>query len=351
VSRRARTIALFVTFALLGAALVAGVLLPVPYVRLSPGPVYDALSEVEGEPVVSVTGADTYPTSGSMGITTVYEKGSPGSRLSLFEAMRGWIAGSDDVLPRDLLFPPDAFQGDDAGDQFEQQGRLEMEESEQNAVVAALEYTDQPVTFQVLVDATQPDTPADGVLRHGDVVVQVDGDPITTYRDVKQALGDVVPGDEVTVVVRRKGERRELTMTTIPNPDDEQRAYLGVSLALGFRSPVEVDVALANVGGPSAGLMFSLAIVDTLTPGALTGGASVAGTGTISPRGDVGPIGGIVQKMYGARADGATLFLAPRSNCREVVGNEPEGLTVAAVGTLDDAVGVLEGESAPQPCT
>ena len=247
-TRRARTIALILTFGLLGVALVAGVLLPVPYVQLSPGPVYDALGEVEGEPVVSVTGAETYPTSGSMGITTVYETGSPGSRLSLFEAMRGWIAGSDDVLPRDLLFPPDAFDGDDAGDQFEQQGRLEMEESEQSAVVAALEYVDQPVTFQVLVDATQPDTPADGVMRHGDVIVEVDGDPITTYRDVKRVMADVVPGDDVTVVVRRQGERRELTMTTIPNPDDEQRAYLGVSLGLGFSSPVKVDVALATSG-------------------------------------------------------------------------------------------------------
>ena len=124
-----------------------------------------------------------------------------------------------------------------------------------------------------------------------------------------------------------------------------------MSLALGFRSPVEVDVALANVGGPSAGLMFSLAIVDTLTPGALTGGASVAGTGTISPRGDVGPIGGIVQKMYGARDDGATLFLAPRSNCREVVGNEPEGLHRRCRGHAGRRRRRARGGSAPQPCT
>lgn len=349
-SRRARTTALSLTLALLGIVLVGSVMLPVPYVRLSPGPVYDALGEVDGDPVVSVTGAESYPTTGSLGITTVYEKGSPGSRLTLLEAVRGWLARADDVFPRDLLFPPDAFEGDDAGDVFEQQGRLEMEESEQNAVVAALRYTGQPVTFEVVVDETQVDTPADGVLLPGDVIVEVDGDRITSYRDVRRTMGDVVPGDDVTVVVRRDGERRELTLTTIPNPDDESRAYLGVSLALGFRSPVEVDVALANVGGPSAGLMFSLAIVDTLTPGSLTQGTSVAGTGTISPTGEVGAIGGIVQKMYGARADGATLFLAPRSNCREVVDNVPTGLTVAAVRTLDVAVDVLAGDVEPTPC-
>lgn len=349
-SRRARTTALSLTLGLLGIVLVVSVVLPVPYVRLSPGPVYDALGEVDGEPVVSVTGADSYPTTGSLGITTVYEKGSPGSRLTLLEAVRGWLVGADDVLPRDLLFPPDAFEGDDAGDLFEQQGRLEMEESEQNAVVAALRYAGKPVTFEVVVDDTQPDTPADGVLLPGDVIVEVDGDRITSYRDVRRTMGDVVPGDDVTVVVRRDGERRELTLTTISNPDDKSRAYLGVSLALGFRSPVEVDVALANVGGPSAGLMFSLAIVDTLTPGSLTGGASVAGTGTIDPAGEVGAIGGIVQKMYGARSDGATLFLAPRANCREVAGNVPDGLTVAAVKTLDEAVDVLEGDAQPTPC-
>lgn len=349
-SRRARTTALSLTFALLAAAVVLAMMLPVPYVRLSPGPVYDALSDVDGEPVVSVDGADTYPTTGVLGITTVYEKGSPGSRLTLLEAMRGWLASSDDVLPRDLLFPPDAFDGDDAGDQFQQQGRLEMEESEQNAVVAALRQVGAPVTIEVVVDDTQPDTPADGVLRHGDVVLAIDGARIHSYRDVQRAMSDVDPGDDVTLRIRRQGEQREERIRTVANPDDPERAYLGVLLTLGYRSPVDVDLALGNVGGPSAGLMFSLAIVDTLTPDSLTGGSSVAGTGTITPQGRVGPIGGIVQKMYGAASEGATLFLAPRSNCAEVVGNEPDGLKVVPVRTLDEAVDVLAGDAAPAPC-
>jgi PDZ domain-containing protein len=335
---------------MLAVAVVVAAMLPVPYVRLSPGPVYDALSDVDGEPVVSVTGAETFPTTGSLGITTVYEKGSPGSRLTLLEAMRGWLASSNDVLPRDLLFPPDAFDGDDAGDQFQQQGRLEMQESEENAVVAALRQVGEPVTIEVLVDETQPDTPADGVLRHDDVLLEIDGTDIAGYRDVQRAMSDVQPGDEVNVLIRRKGEKLQKTMQTIANPDDPERAYLGVLLTLGYRSPVDVDIALSNVGGPSAGLMFSLAVVDTLTPDALTGGSSVAGTGTISPQGTVGPIGGIVQKMYGARADGATLFLAPRSNCAELVGNEPAGLTVVPVRTLSEAVDVLEGDVSPRPC-
>ncbi len=144
--------------------------------------------------------------------------------------------------------------------------------------------------------------------------------------------------------MRRDDEVVTETVTTEANPDDVERAYLGVILGIGFTSPVEVDLNLDNVGGPSAGLIFSLAIVDSLTPEQLAAGRSIAGTGTISQNGRVGPIGGIVQKMYGASENGAEVFIAPRSNCAEVVGNEPVGLDVIAVRTLEEAVKALEGD-------
>ena len=343
-------IALIVTFAVLAATLVITLTRPVPYVQLSPGPVYDALGETQGQPVVSISGAKTYPTDGSLGITTVYEVGAPGSRLTLGQAFKGWIDPAVDVVPRDLLFPPDAFEGDDAGDVQQQQGAAQLAESEENAVAAALTYLGEPVTYEVVVDEVVPDTPADGALQTGDTLVAINGVPIPDYRTVKQTMRTVAPGDDVTLEVSRDGDDVTETLTTIENPDDPDRAFLGVLLGLGFTSPVEVDLQLDNVGGPSAGLIFSLAIVDSMTSEQLADGRSIAGTGTITPEGKVGPIGGIVQKMFGAHDEGATTFLAPRSNCKELVGNEPEGLDVIAVRTLDDAVDALSGEGEIPRC-
>jgi PDZ domain-containing protein len=348
VTRRARNIALVLTFVALIAVSLVAVTRPVPYVRLSPGPVYNALGEDQGHPVVTVDGAKTFPTDGSLGITTVYELGAPGSQLSLLQAFRSWLEPSDDVVPRDFLYPDDAFGGDNSGDDFRKQGAAQLAESEQNAIVAALNYLGKPVTYNVVVSQVLPDTPADGVLEVDDTIVSIDGKSVATYQDVKQIMGRVNPGDQVEVTVKRGDERVSEQLSTIANPDDPERAYIGVLLGLGFTSPVKVDLRLDDVGGPSAGLVFSLAIVDNLTPGSLTNGRDLAGTGTITPNGRVGPIGGIVQKMFGARDSGVTTFVAPRSNCGDIAGHIPDGLDVIAVRSLDEATAALDG-SGPAP--
>jgi len=350
VTRRARNVALILTFvALLAVALVA-ITRPVPYVRLSPGPVYNALGEDQGHPVVTIKGAETFPTDGELGITTVYELGAPGSRLTLFEAFRGWIDPSVDVIPRDLLYEEDAFGDEDAGDDFRRQGAAQLAESEESAVAAALSFAGEPVTTEVVVATIEPDSPASGSLEVGDTILAINGQNIDGYGDVRRLVGQVEPGDDVVVMVERADEDLTETITSGTSPDDEQRGYLGITMGLGFSSPVEVDLSLDEVGGPSAGLIFSLAIVDSLTPESLTEGRSIAGTGTITPEGKVGPIGGIVQKMHAANSDGAELFLAPRSNCGDVVDNIPEGLDVVAVRTLDEAVGALDGTGPMSGC-
>jgi PDZ domain-containing protein len=300
--------------------------------------------------VVTIDGAKTYPTDGSLGITTVYELGAPGSRLTFFQAFRGWIDPAEAVVPREFLYPDDAFNDDNAGDQFRRQGAAQMAESEQNAIVAGLNYADEPVTYQVVITDVEPDAPASGSLEPGDTILEINGSKVGNYRDIKRIMGKVEPGGTVEVTVERDDATLTEEITTGANPDDETRAYLGVLLGLGFDSPVQVDLRLDDVGGPSAGLMFSLAIVDSLTPDSLTGGRAVAGTGTITPQGKVGAIGGVVQKMYGARDSGAEFFLAPRSNCREIAGNIPSGLDVAAVRTLEDAVSVIDGSGQDEEC-
>ena len=321
---------------------------PVPYVRLSPGPVYNALGEDQGHPVVSIDGAKTYPTDGTLGITTVYELGSPGSNLTFLEAFRGWVDPSEAVVPRDLLYPPDSFDDDNAGDKFQQQGAAQMTESQQSAIVAALNYVGEPVTYNVVVTDVEPGAPADGILETDDTIVAINGQDVGNYADVARLMGKVDPGETVDVTVERDGEKVTETITTAENPKDSSKAYLGIYLGTGFDSPVNVDLRLDDVGGPSAGLMFSLAIVDSLTPDSLTEGRNIAGTGEITPQGRIGPIGGVVQKMFGARDHGAAIFLAPRSNCDDIVGNTPDGLDVVAVRSLDDAVGALDG-TGPMP--
>ena len=134
-----------------------------------------------------------------------------------------------------------------------------------------------------------------------------------------------------------------VTITTAESDDSgAKRAIVGISAGTDHTFPFDIDIKLADVGGPSAGLMFALGLYDKLTPGSLTGGKFVAGTGTIDDDGNVGPIGGIRQKLAGARADGATWFLAPADNCDEVVDHVPDGLDVVKVSTFDQARSAVE---------
>ena len=150
-------------------------------------------------------------------------------------------------------------------------------------------------------------------------------------------------GEPIELTVERDGE--QVTVSVMPKQtevDGETVWLIGIVLLNDYEFPIDVTIQLNNVGGPSAGMMFALGIIDTLTPGQLNGGQNVAGTGTITADGEVGPIGGIRQKLFGAKDAGAEWFLAPEANCDEVVGHVPDGLQVFAVETLDDALDALE---------
>jgi len=347
VTRRGRTLTLAVGGSLAILLLIVGYLLPVPYVRMRPGPVFNALGEVAGEPVVTIEGARTYETPGVLDITTVVEDGSPGGRLTLFQAVRGWLDPSMRVIPRDMLYPPEDFDDEDASERLREQGVAQMKSSEQSAVVAALRHVGEPVTTIVVVGETLPDTPAAEVLEAGDVVVAVNGKRIGSPEGLRRVISDGEVGDQLRLRIERDGERESVQVKTIESTDKPIRPVIGVTPTITFESPVDVSIALANVGGPSAGLVFALAVVDKLTPESLIDDYPVAGTGEITPRGRVGAIGGIAQKMAGARADGAEVFLAPRANCSDVVGHVPDGLRVIAVKTLDEAVDSLENLNEP----
>lgn len=324
-------------------------LVPVPYVALLPGPVYDTLGEVDGQQLISIKGAPTYPTAGQLDLTTVLEHGGPSRPITLIGALSGWIRPAVAVLPEQLLYPPGV-----PAEQIDQQNTEDMIDSQESATVAALRQAGVPFTTTVVVQEVSADGPSADVLEAGDVIESVNGTKVGDPDGLRAAISKVAPGDDVRLVIDRTGSEQTVVVTTAAAPDDAARPVIGVIPRVGYTSDVTVKIQLDNVGGPSAGLMFALGIYDQLTPGALTGGRHIAGTGTMDVDGSVGPIGGIQQKMRAARDDGATLFMVPPGNCAEAVLAAPDGLRLVKAKTLKSATSSLEsleklGDSAVLP--
>lgn len=308
--------------------------LPVPYVVESAGPTFNTLGQDGDKPVITVSGHETYPAKGNLDLTTVLMAGGPKSPASIYDLFRAWLDKSKAVYPEELIYPKGT-----TAEQTVQQGEIAMETSQENAVAAALRELDIPFEQRLTVAGLSDDSPSSGKLQEGDRLLAINGKAITSM-SVVQAELSAGAGAPVVVGIDRNGSTTSVTVTPTKNASD--RYVLGVLLSSDFTFPFDVKISLDNVGGPSAGMMFALGIVDTLTPGDLTGGRHVAGTGTITADGAVGPIGGVAQKMIGARQHGATMFLAPAANCADVVGNVPDGLQVVKVETLADAKAAVE---------
>ncbi len=313
---------------------ITAVSLPVPYVVESPGPTFNTLGDDKGKPVITVTGHETYPAKGDLDLTTVYVDGGPNGPVSIFEAFSAWLDGNKAVYPEEMIFPKGVTK-----EQSQQESAVAMETSQENAVAAALKDLKIPFEQKMEIASLPEDSASNGKLQAGDVLVSINDKPITDLGVVQSELA-AGNGTPVTVVVDRGGSKVPATIT--PARTSAGRYILGVILQYKFTFPFDVKISLDKVGGPSAGMMFALGIIDTVTPGDLTGGKHIAGTGTITPDGAVGPIGGIAQKMRGARAGGATLFLAPAANCADVVGHIPDGLQVVRVESLAEARKAVE---------
>lgn len=309
-------------------------LIPAPYVVESPGPTFNTIGEVDDQPLIEVSGAQSYPAEGELSLTTVFVQGGPNGQVSIFDAFGGWVDPDRDVLPEEIVYPPGTTQSE-----LREQNSVAMTSSQESAIAAALGQLDIDFSESLTVAGLAPESASAEILEEGDILESIDGTDVVDISTIRTALNDAA-GDSVTLTVQRDGASTQETVA--PKRSDEGDYQLGVLLNSTFQFPFDVTIQLDNVGGPSAGTMFALGIIDILTEGNLTGGRSFAGTGTIDSRGDVGPIGGIAQKLVGARSDGAEVFLAPAENCDEVVGNIPDGLTVVSVETLDDAVEAVE---------
>ncbi|MEA5453140.1 site-2 protease family protein [Sinomonas sp. JGH33] len=302
---------------------------PVPYIVERPGPVYNTLGSASGKDVISIQGRETYPAQGALDLTTVYVEGGPNSDVSLLGLVRAALDPTESITPVDTLYPKGVTR-----QQITQENTVEMQSSQDNAVAAALKDLSIPFTQRIKIAGLVDNSASAGKLEPQDVIVSVAGQPVDSLSTIQKLVASS-QGRPIDVGFERGGTQHTVSIT--PRDAGQGRFLLGFTVTYAFTFPFAVEFALDKVGGPSAGMMFSLGIVDKLTPGDLTGGKQVAGTGTIDPTGAVGEIGGIVQKMNGARREGATLFLAPAGNCGEVVGHIPDGLAVVRVDTLDGA--------------
>ncbi|KJS58559.1 PDZ domain-containing protein [Streptomyces rubellomurinus] len=347
---------------LLIALLCVSVLMKVPYTEMSPGPTYNTLGDQGGKPVITITGHDSYPTTGHLNMTTVQVTGAR-YEPSLVNAVIGWLRDDVLVVPHDNVYPKGQTDAD-----AKKQNAEEFASSEDSARTAALKQLGVPVGSELIVKSVTAGAPAEGRLHAGDQIVAVDGAAVTSVDQVVAAVTKHKPGESAvfTVVPRVKdaaggpaaaaqpaapGARTDVTVPTVkvrdldPKAPAERADLAAVGIGTGIRHtyPFQIDIGLQDVGGPSAGLMFSLGIIDKLTPGGdITGGKFVAGTGTIDDDGKVGPIGGIAMKIIAARDAGAEYFLTPSSNCAEAAKNVPSGLTLVRTDTLDGALKSLE---------
>ncbi len=326
----------------------AGIFIKVPYSEMSPGPTVNTLGDSHGEPVISIGERKTYPAAGHLNMTTVRVTGADYD-MNLLEAVYGWLSGDNIVVPHENLYPNGKTE-----QQSTQENAEEFSQSQESAKVAALKELGVEVPTRVVVASVVKGSPAEGRLHAGDVVRSVDGTPVTAPGDVAKLVTKHKPGEPVVFTIvpaaeaaeAQKAHREPTGSTevriTAGKAEDDGHAIVGIRAGTAHTFPFPIDIKLADIGGPSAGLMFSLGIIDKLTPGDLTGGRFVAGTGTIDDVGKVGPIGGIQMKTIGARKAGARYFLTPAENCASAVKNVPDGLTLVKVSTLGEAKQAVE---------
>lgn len=345
-SRRTLTL-LLASFLAIGLVLVVAVA-RVPYVALAPGPTYNTLgADDAGKPVITVSGRPTYDDNGNLNMTTI----SVVTPLTLAQALRGWFRHDYAVVPRDVIYPPN-----ETDEQVRKQDEAAFKDSQSSATTAALRYLGVKGTVQVLVAKVTKGAPAAGIVKTGDEILRVDGQPVTDGKKLRALIGTRSPGMPVRLTLRRAGATVDVTVGTAATTekDGTVRPVIGVETSEKTDYPVKVTISLGDIGGPSAGLMFALGIVDKLEPGSLTDGRFIAGTGTIDDEGEVGPIGGIQQKLIGARRKGATVFLVPADNCAEALSSPPSGLKLVRVASLRGALSELqklESGAATTPCS
>lgn len=311
---------------------------PAPYVVFMPG----SAREVEPLITIEANGTADLPELDAVDNDLLFVTVSV-RHPSGVETLWRLLGDANEVVPSELIL----------GSQTEQQNRsfnLQlMTASKDKATKVALERSGFPVQVEpsgAVITNLEPTFPVAAVLVPGDTVVGADGSPIETTDELVAAIAEHDPGDVMDLTIEKLGasEAMDVQVELVENPTKPGNAQLGVSLENrpSYEFPITVSINSGDVGGPSAGLAFTLAIVDRMTPGDLTGDASVAVTGTINLDASVGPVGGVTQKTEAAVSAGATVFLVPPAEFADATVAARGRLEVRQVSTLDEALAALE---------
>jgi PDZ domain-containing protein len=301
----------------------------VPYVQLEPGPSYDTLGKDDhGNDVIVLNGVTATHSTGQLRFLTIVIR----PKLTLLEALEGWWNSDESVVPAELYFPPGKSE-----DQINKQNAQDFANSISSAQTAALTHLGYPPHVSVK-DVTRGG-PADGKLNTGDVIKTVDSTAIDSVDALVAQLKAKPAGTTFTFGITRNGHPMTVQIASVAGSDGVPS--IGVAGGTTSSAPFTISIPIENIGGPSAGLMLTLGIIDKVEPEDLTGGKIIAGTGSIDTAGHVGPIGGLPQKLVEAKAAHATYFLTPKDNCAEGVANQKPGLPLVQVSTLDDALTAL----------
>jgi PDZ domain-containing protein len=311
--------------------LLAMLVLPAPYVIERPGPAYNVLGKADGKQIINATGAQMYPTSGDLNLLTVSVVGSREHTPTWPEIFAAWLDPAQTVVPIDEVYP--------VGTSYEEsqaESVAMMDQAQQDAIFVALNELGYQVPIHIYVQQVNKNSPSSGKLVAGDYVEAVNGEHPKDIAALRKLVAGYDGTNPLKVTVDRKGTKAIFNISPTKNSDGDY--MLGILVGFKYDFPVEVELKLSDVGGPSGGMIFALGIYDVLTEGKLTGGAKIAGTGTIDFNGAVGPIGGIRQKLFGAQRAGAKFFLAPADNCNEVNGHIPSGIQVFRVKDFNEAL-------------
>ncbi len=317
-------------------ALLLGTFWPAPYGMLSPG------SADPVGPLLQIDNPKVYRHPGEIRFVTVSVNG-PGAAPSYLQALWGWVDPDSDVFPSNVV-----SEGRSGAEDRRYQSIL-MADSQHAAAYLALHrlgFAVNQVASGVLVTDVEKGSPADGHLTAGDTITAVDGSPINSSNDLSALLGQLEPGRRVDLTIQRLPDltlHQAVTLGSRVDQTGHTRAYLGIFLAtrIRYQLPFSVQVDTNRVGGPSAGLAFTLAVMDRLSPKGITKGHNVAVTGTISPDGTVGDVGGVAQKTVAVRESGADVFLVPVDEVAEAKKKAGKHLKVIGVKTLDEALAAL----------
>ncbi|MCP5025942.1 MAG: PDZ domain-containing protein [Actinomycetia bacterium] len=336
-------------FAAIGLSLlafgVAANFIEAPYYALSPGSVRSTVSRIR------VDGTEVFAPTEDVRFTTVSVRG----RVNLWDLARGWIDPAIDIVPEERIL------GDRDADENRQVSLQLMSDSKGTAVRVALERLGYDVARETgaIVTSFVPDFPAEAVLTLGDVIIEAEGRPVSNNGDLGAVLADMAPGDDITLtlVPLEGGPERVESFVLAGKEDDPDSPFMGVSIQtrVEVELPFPVDIESGDVGGPSAGLAFSLGVLDVLTPGDLTGGVPIAATGTIDASGAIGPVGGVAQKTAAVRRAGIVLFIVPATLSQVEMDGALEqagdAVRLVPVATLDEALQVLADSGGDVPAT